>query len=88
MNAPKLPSFFKTPSPKRFRMATRYYDERKERIQQAINKAEKNETDSIGKGHFTETWKKRLNKSSGSSSIRVILITVMLCLFTYWILKL
>ena len=34
MQAPKLPSFFKTGNSKRFLFKPRYYDERKERIEQ------------------------------------------------------
>ena len=34
MPAPKLPSFFKTPSAKYFSFKPRYYDERKERREQ------------------------------------------------------
>tara|TARA_B100000795_G_scaffold264152_1_gene244278 strand:+ start:1130 stop:1369 length:240 start_codon:yes stop_codon:yes gene_type:complete len=36
MPAPKLPSFFKTPSAKYFSFKPRYYDERKERREQLL----------------------------------------------------
>ena len=36
MPAPKLPSFFKTPSDKYFSFKPRYYDERKERREQLL----------------------------------------------------
>ena len=39
MQAPKLPSIFKYKKNKRFRFSARYYDERKERIEQ-IKKGE------------------------------------------------
>jgi hypothetical protein len=86
MNAPKLPSFFKSPSHKQFQMATRYYDEKKERVQRARMKAERKE-EQIEKGRFTSTWKEKSNLKSSSSSWRVLFVVFVLCLFTYWILK-
>lgn len=87
MKAPKLPSFFKTPKHKQFEMPTRYYNERKERIQKAIDKANKNQSGEFEKGHFSSSWKKKSTMSTGSSSLRVIIIIVILCLIAYWILK-
>lgn len=40
MQAPKLPSFFKTGNSKRFLFKPRYYDERKERIEQLKKEGE------------------------------------------------
>ena len=87
MKAPKLPSFFKTPKHKQFEMHTRYYDERKERIQKARVKAEKKQNGDVEKGHFSSSWKKRLSVKSNSSSLRIAIITVILCLIACWILK-
>ncbi len=39
MKAPKFPSFFKTTKNKQFELPVRYYDERKERIQTVLEKA-------------------------------------------------
>jgi len=86
MNAPKLPSFFKTPSHKKFQMATRYYDEKNERIQRARMRAAKRE-EQIEKGRFTSTWKEKSNLKSNSSAWRLLLVLFILCLTTYWILK-
>lgn len=86
MNAPKLPSFFKTPSHKQFQMATRYYDEKKERVKRAIMRTEKQE-EKIVKGSFISSWKEKSNLKSSSSSWRVLFVLFILCLITYWILK-
>jgi len=87
MKAPKLPSFFKTPKHKQFEMPVRYYDERKERIQKARNKAEKKQSGNVEKGHFSSSWKKKSTMGSGTSSVRIAIIIVILCLIAYWILK-
>ncbi len=87
MKAPRFPSFFKTPKHKQFEMPTRYFDERKERIQKVRDKAEKKQNGDVEKGHFTSSWKKRSTMGSGTSSVRVAIIIVILCLIAYWILK-
>jgi len=87
MKAPKLPSFFKTPKHKQFEMPVRYYDERKERIQKARNKAEKKQSGNVEKGHFSSSWEKKSTMGSGTSSVRIAIIIVILCLIAYWILK-
>jgi len=87
MKAPKLPSFFKTPKHKQFKMPVRYYDKRKERIQKARDKAGKKQSGDVEKGHFSSSWKKRSTMGSGTSSLRVAIIIVILCLIAYWILK-
>ena len=88
MKAPKLPSFFKTSSNKQFEMPTRYYNERKEQIQKALNKAEGIKDGELKKGHFSSSWKKKTTMGSASSSLRIVFIIVILCLIAYWILKL
>ena len=87
MNAPKFPSFFKTTKNKQFELPVRYYDERKERIQTALDKANNQQNAYLERGHFANSWKKKSSIGSESSSLRVIIITVFLCLITYWILK-
>ena len=87
MKAPKFPSFFKTTKNKQFELPTRYYDERRERIQAVINKANNQQNGNLERGHFANSWKKKSNKGAESSSLRVITITIFLCLITYWILK-
>ena len=87
MKAPKFPSFFKTTKNKQFELPVRYYDERKERIQTAINKANNQQDGNLEKGHFANSWRKKSSLEAESSSLRVITITIFLCLITYCILK-
>jgi len=87
MKAPKLPTFFKSPSYKQFEMPTRYYNERKERIQQARDTADNKQNGKLEKGHFRNSWKKKSTVSYSSSSLRVVVIIIILCLIAYWILK-
>ena len=87
MKAPKFPSFFKTTKNKQFELPVRYYDERRERIQTAIDKANNQQDANFERGHFANMWKKKSNTGSESSSLRVFFITIFLCLITYWILK-
>jgi hypothetical protein len=87
MKAPKLPSFFKTSSNKQFEMPTRYYNERKERIQKSRDKVGNIQGGELEKGHFSSSWKKKTTMGSASSSLRVAVIIVILCLIAYWILK-
>lgn len=87
MKAPKFPSFFKTTKIKQFELPVRHYDARKERIQTAIDKANNQQNGNLERGHFANSWKKKSSVGAESSSLRVITITIFLCLITYWILK-
>jgi len=87
MKAPKFPSFFKTTKNKQFELPVRYYDERKERIQRALDKANNQQDVNLERGHFSNSWKKKSGIGGKSSSLRVITITFFLCLITYWIFK-
>ena len=87
MKAPKFPSFFKTTKNKQFELPVRYYDARKERIQTAIDKANNQQDVNLERGYFANSWKKKPSIGAESSSLRVITITIFLCLITYWILK-
>ena len=87
MKAPKFPSFFKTTKNKQFELPVRYYNERKERIQTALYRANNYKDGNLERGHFTNSWKKKSTLGGESSSLRVITIIVFLCLITYWILK-
>ena len=87
MKAPKFPSFFKTTKNKQFELTVRYYDERKERIQTAIDKTNNKQDGNLERGHFANSWKKKSSIGAESSLLRVITITIFLCLITYWILK-
>jgi len=87
MKAPRIPSFLKTSVNKQFQMQTRYYNERKERVHKAIEKAAKKNKGAINKGHFSTAWKKKPSSSNTSSTARVLILIVMLSLVAYWILK-
>ena len=87
MKAPRLPSFFKTLKNKSFKLYTRYYDERKERIQNVINKVEKNQINDLEKGHFSNSWKKNSTKADHSSLTRIVIIIFLLGIISYLILK-
>ena len=87
MKAPKFPSFFKTTKNKQFELPVRYYDARKERIHAAIDKANNQQNANLERGHFANSWKKKSSIVVESSLLRVITITIFLCLITYWILK-
>ena len=87
-----LPSFFKINKPRRFNFYPRYYDERKEKLQERIKKAEeelgiKSETSNIRtlqkgamRGYFPRT--KRVRRTS---NIRLIIIIVILLLISYYL---
>ncbi len=87
MKAPKLPSFFKTHTHKQFEMPTRYYDARKERIENIIAKASKKRLGEFSKGDFSQSWRKKSTMNYGSSSKRVFVIIAILCFIAYYILK-
>ena len=46
-----------------------------------------NHDGNLDKGHFANSWKKKSSLEADSSSLRVITITIFLCLITYWIFK-
>lgn len=87
MKAPKLPSFIRTSANKQFQMQTRYYSERKERIQEAREQAENQTNKGIEKGHFSSAWKKKSPSTDTSSTLRVLVIIAMLTAIAYWIIK-
>ena len=87
MKAPKFPSFFKTTKNKQFELPVRYYEERKERIQTTLDKANNQQDGKIERGYFANSWKKKSIIGGESSLFRVIIITLFLCLITYWIFK-
>lgn len=78
MQAPKFPSFFKAPRIKPFNLKPRYYDERKEILEQ-INKQGKR------KGGLFFNRKTR-EKSLGNRSKRLVIILIALFLLFYLLL--
>ncbi len=87
MKAPKLPSFIRSTANKQFQFQTRYYNARKERVQEARDQASSSTKDGIKKGHFRSAWEKKPSSKDPSSTLRVFIIIVMLSTVAYWIIK-
>jgi hypothetical protein len=90
MSAPRFPSFFKNKGPKSFEFKPRYYDARKERLEEM----KKNAT--TGKEVFVtenfrekarEQWRTERSKSVNSSNLRLVAIIAVLFLIAYLIFK-
>ena len=77
MQSPRLPSIFKSPKVRSFSFPLRYYDERKERIEN-IKKGKKT------KIKFKSNGYSRVNTRR---SKRLLLVIIALVLITYLILK-
>ena len=92
MEAPKLPSFIKQNQHRRFEYAPRFYNERKERLEEMRKKY----GDQEGRAKFSsQDFRTRINsewrssnsrKSSGGTSFRLVIIVVALVLISYLIL--
>ena len=92
MEAPKLPSFFSQNQHKRFDYSPRYYDERKERLEEMKKKYQ--DTDASGK-FSSQNMRLRINsewrqssskKGSRGTSLRLVVIIMALFLISYLIL--
>jgi hypothetical protein len=92
MEAPKLPSFFKQNQHKRFDYSPRFYDERKERVEEMRKKYK-----GIGSSdrYSGENFRLRMNsewrnvgsrKKSGGANMRLVIIVLVLLLISYLIL--
>ena len=77
MQAPRLPSIFKSPKIRRFSFPIRYYDERKERIEN-LKKGKKTKIKFKSKGD---------SGTNTGRSKRLLLVIIALVLVTYLILK-
>jgi len=73
MQAPKIPSFFKTPIAKSFSFKPRYYDKQKERMEQLIKGSKANIK---FKRNNTQSKEKGRNR-------RIILLIIILSLLAY-----
>jgi len=84
MIAPKLPSFFKSVSHRRFNLKTRYYDERKEKKENLLSLKElKNK-----KMELKNQWGPSIRTTSNKNSNRTILLIVLILLIiSYLLLK-
>jgi hypothetical protein len=96
MPAPKLPSFFKQHQAKPFQFTPRYYDERKERIEE-LRKQYSGERSAPKPGEkrikfkrnelSTNQWSSSRNKQVQSSNRTLLLIVVALFLATYYLIR-
>lgn len=95
MEAPKLPSFLKIPSYKKFNYKPLYYSERKEALEERVEKikreleAEKNEDPKERvKRKIAEKWQRQShNKQVTLSNIRIFVIFSVLVGLMYYLLK-
>jgi len=93
MQAPKLPSFIKQNRHKNFEFKPRYYDERKERIQE-LRKKYGQETGARPtggehlRGKLSNHWQESRGAKVQKSNRTLILIIAILLFITYYIIKL
>ena len=84
MQAPKLPSFFKTSRHRQFDLKTRYYDARKEDLKKRVKSAENNKPSL----RFNKDWQQsKRSKETAVSNKRIILIVIILLLISFALLK-
>jgi hypothetical protein len=84
MKSPKLPSFFKTAKHRQFDFKTRYYDARKEDLDNRVKRAEE------GKSmiRFKNDWgPAKRSKANRKSNRIILLITIALMILCWLILK-
>lgn len=88
MEAPKLPSFFKQNTHRGFEFKPRYYDERKERLEELKKKYEGNRVP-VSSDKFREKinakWRAERSRGRNASNLRLVVITGILFLLTYLI---
>ncbi|EIJ39249.1 hypothetical protein [Galbibacter orientalis] len=82
----RLPSLFKTSANKSYNYTPRYYDERKERLEELKKSKEKRSDEEYFKGYrrkaYRDDWKTvRSTSSSMNSRIRFIVILIFLLMF-------
>jgi hypothetical protein len=84
MQAPKLPSFFKTSRHRQFDLKTRYYDARKEDLEKRVKSAESDKSPL----RFNKDWQQsKRSKDAAVSNKRIILIIIILLLISFALLK-
>ncbi|MCB0410646.1 MAG: hypothetical protein KDD29_10535 [Flavobacteriales bacterium] len=91
MNAPKIPSFFKTKKPNQFYFEPRYYNERKEKMQQRYDRIANELKQENSEKTNTETFRSSLRESWGASrrkpsgiNYRIIFYIVILSGLAYY----
>lgn len=93
MEAPKLPSFIRQNRHKSFEFKPRYYDERKERIDELRKKygASKGDNSSLGgerlRDDLARNWRDNRQTKVKSSNRTLIFIVVSLLAITYYLIK-
>lgn len=94
MNAPKIPSLFKTPRHKQFEFKPRYYNEAKERINERREQLKKegwaSDDEKIGliKYRINQKFQRQQYRQGiKQSNIRIILVIVLILLVLYYIFK-
>lgn len=86
MEAPKLPSIFKSHRAKQFEFKPRYYDARKERIEELKKKYADKEIrrSTISFREKVEgKWRHERSRSVSKSNLRLLLIIAILTFITY-----
>lgn len=84
MQAPKLPSFFKTSRHRQFDFKSRYYDAQKEDLDNRLKSAESGKTTL----RFSKDWQQsKRSKENSTSNKRIILIVIILVLLSFVLLK-
>tara|TARA_R110000850_G_scaffold37260_4_gene98119 strand:- start:719 stop:1042 length:324 start_codon:yes stop_codon:yes gene_type:complete len=88
MSAPRFPSFFKNKGPKSFEFKPRYYDARKERLEEMKRNANTEKPVFVSE-NFREKardkWRSERSRSVNASNIRVFAIVVILFFIAYLI---
>ena len=91
MEAPKLPSIFKHRGPKSFEFKPRYYDARKERLEELKKKYNGANPPLSGSAGFRDKiqsqWHSDRSRTVQSSNIRLVVIIAILVLLTYLIIS-
>ena len=84
MQAPRLPSFFKTAKNRQFDFKTRYYDEQKENLDERVKNAKKGRSNI----RFNNQWGPSKRVSANKTAKRMVfIIFIALCALSYLILK-
>lgn len=96
MQAPKIPSFFKTKKPNQFYYEPRYYNERKEKMQERysrisreLNRNDNTRTDSeVFRSSLRHSWETSRQGGTGNKiNLRVVLYIVALTGLAYYFLR-
>lgn len=89
MEAPKLPTIFKNQGSRGFDYQPMYYDAEKERREELVRRFKGNDaarTKDTFKSKMASDWGSRRGGKVGGSNYRVLAITAVLAVITYFIL--